>query len=308
MEESRDKDLFQVRSYLGCLNEGFKLATRHILPMLKFTWPSLVSVAVTAGLWGVLFNQFTVAFAQWLAAMEPVVLSLPVFAFLILGVLSLLTESFYVGNVMAALSHFADGGTWPMLKFGMYRGKVGRSFLRALTFIFIGYLVVWLCLTPFILWLGAASVWTSVVYAVLILAFLVPYNMVGLDYMLGRRHDYFQSLRRMRDGYQNWGALFIVRFCGGLIMFVLALVCWLPAGVMSYAGHESMMAVLGGDVTDLPAAVPFFVVFFFMLASVITSMSGWLTLFPLAYLYGSVETRKKDRAAFEAEERRLQGM
>ena len=95
---------------------------------------------------------------------------------------------------------------------------------------------------------------------------------------------------------------------GGLIMLVLALVSWLPAGVLAYAGHESMMGVLGGDATDLPASVPFLVVFFFMLASVVTSVFGWLTLFPLAYLYGSVETRKKDLAAFEAEERRLQEM
>lgn len=308
MEENKEKGLFQVRSYLGCLNEGFKLATRHILPMLRFTWPSLAAVAVTAGLWGALFNQFTVAFAQWMAATEPVVLSLPLLAFLVLGVLSLLAESFYMGNVMTALSRFADGGTWASLKFGASRGEVGRSFLRALTFIFIGDLVLWLCLTPCTLWLGPYSVWNSVVFCVLTLVFFVPYTMVGLDYMLGEKHDYFRSLRRMKDGYLNWGPLAIVLFCGGLIMLVLALVSWLPAGVLAYAGHESMMGVLGGDATDLPASVPFLVVFFFMLASVVTSVFGWLTLFPLAYLYGSVETRKKDLAAFEAEERRLQEM
>lgn len=308
MEENREKGLFQVRSYLGCLNEGFKLATRHILQMLKFTWPSLVGIAVMAGLWGAFFNQFTVAFTQWLAATEPVVLSLPVFSFLILGVLSLLAESFYVGNVMTALSRFAAEGKWPVLKFGALRGEIARSFLRALTFIFIGDLVLGLCLTPCILWLGPASVWNSVAYGILTLVFFVPYCMVGLDYMLGDRHDYFQSLKQMKDGYQNWGSLFIVLFCGGLIMLILAIVSWLPAGVLAYAGHESMMSILAGDTTDLPAAVPYLVVFFFMLASVITSVFCWLTLFPLAYLYGSVEARKKELAAFEAEERRLQKM
>ncbi len=66
--------------------------------------------------------------------------------------------------------------------------------------------------------------------------------------------------------------------------------------------------VLAGDPTDLPSSVPALIVCFFMLAALITSMFGWLTLFPLSYLYGSVRTRKKEKMAFEEEERRLTGM
>ena len=89
-------------------------------------------------------------------------------------------------------------------------------------------------------------------------------------------------------------------------MTVFSLVSWLPAGVLSFAGYESQMSVLTGDTTDLPGAVPLFIVFFFMLASLITNMSGWLTIFPLSYLYGSVEARKKEMERFVEEERRLQ--
>ena len=88
-------------------------------------------------------------------------------------------------------------------------------------------------------------------------------------------------------------------------MLLLAAVSWLPSAVLAYAGHESAMGVLGGDVTDLPSWVPYLIVFFFMLGSVITSVFAWLTLFPLAYLYGSVEARKQEKASFEEEERRL---
>lgn len=305
MEEKRENGLFQNRSYLGCLNEGFKLPTRHIVPLLRFLWPSLLAVAVVAGAWGALFNQFTVAFAQWQAATEPVVLSLPLFAFLILGALSLLAGSFYVGCVMTGISQFASSGAWPVLKFGASRKEISRASLRALTFSFIGWLVLFICLTPFVLWLGVANVWTLMACCVLCLAFLVPYSMVGLDYMLGGQHDYFRSWSRMKDGYLNWGALFIVLFCGGLVMLLLAAVSWLPSAVLAYAGHESAMGVLGGDVTDLPSWVPYLIVFFFMLGSVITSVFAWLTLFPLAYLYGSVEARKQEKASFEEEERRL---
>ena len=41
MEEKKEMDggLLQSRSYLSCLNEGLKLPTRHILPLLKFFVP-----------------------------------------------------------------------------------------------------------------------------------------------------------------------------------------------------------------------------------------------------------------------------
>ena len=55
MDEKKEKEegLFQTRSYLSCLNEGFKLPSRHILSLLKFLWPSLAAGAVSAGLWGI---------------------------------------------------------------------------------------------------------------------------------------------------------------------------------------------------------------------------------------------------------------
>lgn len=93
-----------------------------------------------------------------------------------------------------------------------------------------------LLIVPVTLWLGAGNVWVTVVSYVLLLALGVPYCMVIMDYMLGERRDFWCSLKRMKDGYQYWGAFFIILFCGGLIMGVLAAVSWLPAGILAYAG------------------------------------------------------------------------
>ena len=89
MEEKKEMDegLFKSRSYLSCLNEGLKLPTRHILSLLRFLYPSLIAGAVVMGLWGVCFNQITVALTRWMAASEPVVLSFPLFTLIILSVL-----------------------------------------------------------------------------------------------------------------------------------------------------------------------------------------------------------------------------
>ena len=303
MEEKKEMDggLFKSRSYLSCLNEGLKLPTRHILPLLKFLYPSLIVGAVVMGLWGVFFNQITVALTRWMAASEPVVLSFPLFTLILLSVLSLLADSFYMGNVMTAISRFTAAGAWPVLRFGEAKREVFDAFLRALTCTLVAVVV-------FSLLIGPGNVWVTVVSYILLLALGVPYCMVIMDYMLGERRDFWYSLKRMKDGYLYWGAFFIILFCGGLIMGVLAAVSWLPAGILAYAGHASLMGVLEGDATDLPSYVPALVVFFFMLASVIANVFSWLTLFPLSYLYGSVEARKQEKASFEEEERRSQGL
>lgn len=310
MEEKKEMDegLFKSRSYLSCLNEGLKLPTRHILSLLRFLYPSLIAGAVVMGLWGVFFNQITVALTRWMAASEPVVLSFPLFTLIILSVLSLLADSFYMGNVVTAVSRFAAAGAWPALRFGEAKREIFNASLRALTCTLVAVVVFSLLIVPVTLWLGAGNVWVTVVSYVLLLALGVPYCMVIMDYMLGERRDFWCSLKRMKDGYQYWGAFFIILFCGGLIMGVLAAVSWLPAGILAYAGHASLMGVLEGDATDLPSYVPALVVFFFMLASVIANVFSWLTLFPLSYLYGSVEARKQEKASFEEEERRLQGL
>lgn len=309
MEDRRDKgeDLFKVRGYLGCLSEGMKLPTRHIILLLKFLWPSLVLSAIVAGLCGVFFNRLSVVFATWLAAEEPVVLYFPLFTLIILCLLVLLTGSLYIGQVMVVISRFADTGVWPLLRLRDSRAEICDAFLRALTFMFVGLVVSGLVLVPVMLWRGLTDVWFTVACCLVLLFFWVPYCMVGGEHLLGRR-DFGSALSRFKEGYQYWGAFFIVLFCGGLIMMVLAAVSWLPAAVLAYAGHLSMMGTMAGDVSDLPASVPVCVVFFFMLASVIANVTGWLTLFPLSYLYGSIETRKKEKAEIEAEGHQLEAI
>lgn len=306
MEENEEKGLFQVRSYLKCLDEGFKLPTRHILPLLKFLWPSLAACAVVAGLWGVFVNRLSVVFAQWWAATEPVVLMSSVLTLAILLVLSLLAQSFYAGQVMHVVSRYAGEAVWPALKWSSERHAVLAVSVRALTLAVVGLVVLALLLTPFVWWLGATDVWTLVAFGVILLVLGVPYVMVTLDYVLCGEHRFVQSLARLKDGFRNWGLLFIVLFCSGLLLLLLVVVSWLPAGILAHAGHLSALTVLGGDATDLPAFVPAFIVISFMVASVAVSVFSWLMLFPLSYLYGSIEARRKELAEFEAEELRLQ--
>ena len=46
--------------------------------------------------------------------------------------------------------------------------------------------------------------------------------------MLDGKQGFLKSLARMKDGYRNWGAFFIVPLCGGFLSGLVALVGSLP--------------------------------------------------------------------------------
>ena len=306
-EEKREVDggLFVSRSYLVCLSEGIKLPTRHILSLLRFLYPSLSACALTAALWGVFFNQMSVAWTQWMDGDGAVALSFLVIMFLLLVLLSMLSGSFYLGNVMTAVARFADAGRWPVLRFGSLRREIFRTSLRAFNLLLVGQVFKYLVMVPVVWALGMCSVWTWVAVGGMWLAFGVPYCMTGMDYMLDGRCGFIASLKRMKDGYRHWTMFFIILFCSGLLVEMLVVVAWLPAAILSYAGHESFVGVLAGDATDLPSYIPALTVLFFMLAAVLTCIFRWLVYFPLAFLYGSIEARRCEKAFFEEEEHRL---
>lgn len=297
--------LFKVRSYLECLKEGIKLPTQHILPLLRFLYPSLLVGALCAVLCGLFFNRQAIVMQQWVGAGMSGQPDVPVLAVIALAVLSLLSFSFYLGQLMVVVAHYAASGQFPALRFGAVYKEVLHTSLRALTFILIALLI----LTPLSLLvtdlLGLFSVWNWVLQALLYLVFLLPFLMVGLDYMLNSSHSFRDSLRFMKEGYQYWVAIFIVLLCSGLIQGVFNWVAGLPVAILAYAENAFTVAILNGDATDLPGWVPVVSVMFWVLCLLIMAIASWVEVFSLSFLYGTVEARKAERARYKEEEERL---
>lgn len=311
MEEKKamNEELYKSRSYLGCLSEGLKFPTRHIMDILKFVYPSLLVCAVVVGLWGAFNNQMSVMMAGWLSAEEPVMLSFPAYSLGLLTLLWIIADSFYMGNLMTGISRFASTGQWQPLRFSQVWREVAFTSLRSLSMNLLFYVFLSVVMGVLALCIGLEHIlWLVLIFYVLLFALGIPYTMVWMDYLLGGHHNMLRSFAYIKEGFRYFGAIFIILFCGGLIVGLLAGIAWMPASILSFAGHESMMGALNGDVTDLPAMIPTLTVFFFILGGFITYLFYNLILFPLSYLYGSIEARKKEKARFEEEEQRIQGL
>lgn len=303
MEEKNEKQarLYEVRSYLACLKEGMRMPTQNILLLLKYLYPSFIAWGITACLCGLFFNQLSVAFVQWWYATEPVMMNLPFFVLLGLGILMLLSASLYLGQLMYLVRVYGETGILPVLSIRKEGRNIFDMTIRALTWIFTGVLLTMLVIYLSVVSLGILNVWTWVIWGVFLLIFWVPYMMVGCDYTIGRSNSFFSSLSKFKEGYQFWVAFFIVLLCGGLVSGILTVIGWLPTGVLAYAGHLSEVSLIQGDPTDLPSCVFGIVVLFFIVSFLLACVFQWLIIFPVSFLYGTLIARKEEKAKFEEE-------
>lgn len=307
MEEKKEMEnegLFKVRSYLGCLGEGVKLATRNFLPLLKFLYPSMIIGALVA-VCGV-YVQSVMMRCVMSADMFGLLACLNLFILLLF-----LSVGFYWGQFSVVVSHFVSTGGLANLKWRPYRKEVMKKFGRA-TLLFAPWCLFFMCASSVFLWsylVDSASLsgWAVLAtVAVLLLALYVPYHSVVCDYLFGENRTYGKSLACIKDGYRNWGAYFIVLLCGGVMSAVVMMLGSFPSFILSMVEVRSFQSEMMGDVTDLPSYYSSLVFICAVLASFISNVGAWLMMFPLSFLYGAIETGKKEKEKYEEEERLFQ--
>lgn len=306
MEEKKEMEegLHKVRSYLGCLSEGVKLPTRNVLPLLKYLYPSFIvgALVVVGGVFlsGGLMESFVVADVASLFRRVALLL-----------VVSLLSACFYCGQLSVAVSHYARTGSLDYQTLRLHGKGAGRSFVRALQL-----LAPWtICLAGVIGWAlmmcfsPSVSRLQVVLFAVVILLLwmiYVPYHFVMCDYLIGENRSFAGSLARIKDGFRSWGAFFTVLFCGGMLWMLAAFIGCFPAGILMLAKAGAFVAERMGDATDLPSSFTLLLVVCSVLASVISQIGAWLVVFPVSFLYGSIEKGKEEKEKYEEEERLFQ--
>lgn len=291
-----------VRSYLSCLNEGFKLPTRHILSMLRFMYPSMALCAVVVAVTGACFpwllqELFGLAGSGVQVSNPQAVLMWSAILFILLAV----AECFYHGQMAYLFSRLGGAGEWLNLSpFKSMRGILkyaGAVFVYALVALLFAAVV----LCPMAYFLGITSIWTWGVMIVFCLAFGVPYAYVGAHYFLSRPLHYIKALRQMKHGYQYWGGVLVVLMCGALVVgFMTALGC-MPTWVLMQASVEGYISQLQGDVVNMPSCMWLLLAISAALSSLVFHTFVGLLYFPMAYLWGSCTAREAKKEELRSE-------
>lgn len=307
MEEKKENagGLFKVRTYGACLSEGIKLPTRNVMILLKYLWPSLTCLVVFVSLvnWGA-----GPAFAH-LSGPE-VAGEMPLSGRMgacLLGALLLLfvPGSLYLAQLVVLIRRYGALGYLPASSAGLhfFDRKGLNVWGRSLLFLLGGWLLWGLAGFLVFRWVDAG--WLRLVAgAGVLLLFSLPYAMFGLFFLFDEAASCRMSTV-FRQSYKHWGALAAVLLLGGALAGAFAGIGSLPARIMLIVNFLSNEAVAQGDLSDVPDMFSFMQVLSGALSALISALSVWLFVFPLAFLFGSIKQERRENEAYAAEQKRM---
>ena len=303
MEEKEEKEvgLFKVRSYSSCIAEGFVLPLKNFKLLLKYLWPSLL-VAIIAFIWMAFeAERITTIFLYQANPLHVVLQDKSVWgALLLLFLFAILAKSLYLGQLTALVKMYVTSGHLSSVTFKKMNASIWQSTARC--FIYIVLILLFYLSCGAVSWLlFGFSAWSVLTVLVLIVVLLIPFIRVGLQYWFGQS-SMLDSFVVWKSGFRFWGAFFSILLVGGITSLVLGLFGSLPAWILSGVSAMVKLSELEGDVTELPRYFPAAKVFFYAVSAFISLISVWFSFFPLVFLYGSIEKRRQEKKAYDAEQ------
>ncbi len=140
---------------------------------------------------------------------------------------------------------------------------------------------------------GMALIGTT---ALVMAAAVLPMTYTSMKYLLTPKASFPRLLLTTYSiGLRHWGAIFIVTLVTVITAYVCTLLTELPALILYLANLQSLMGVMQGDPAGMPGYMAWMNIFVFAIAGFIQAYINLSALFPLYYLYGSIEAEENER-------------
>lgn len=124
----------------------------------------------------------------------------------------------------------------------------------------------------------------------------VPMLFVAVKYILTPGAAYWPTLwSNYRTAFAHYGFVFIVALFVGMAMLLATLILQLPALILSTANYQANLGVYYGDPLGMPGYVVPLSVAVFFLSGVMQAYIRMSAIFPLYYMYGSIETQEQEK-------------
>lgn len=318
MEKQDDLTLMKPRGYRRVLMAGFRLYTGNFRRLFKASWQMALLYALSCGALGTLtaikIPELTLALQQQLASMQGVMMetlreyALTGLALLALSVLSIATLSLASAPILSKLKEHKETGTittpphWltasPHL---MGRSLKGVFFTVLVMLIPVVVFIVFLILAEMMnqgiiirhlmTTIGALSLWM-----IICLLFYLPLFHVLMKYVMEAPCGYWRTLAsNYPTGLHHWGLLFLVFFISALFVLLVTMVVTLPSTILNFANQQAHLGLLMGDALGMPSYIVSLTFGTTALCSFIQFYVSQVTLVHNYYVYGSIETREKER-------------
>jgi hypothetical protein len=157
-----------------------------------------------------------------------------------------------------------------------------------------------------VLLINSVSTYTALgsiaVVGLLAFVFTLPLTYTNMRYILNDGIGYWSNLfSHYGKGMRRWGFIFLVVFMATLIGCVCYLFTSFPAIILSIAGNEANKGFLYGDPYGLPSYIGWLSALVFLLIGFIQAYVMLSFLFPVYYMYGSIEAHEQEKNKFNKE-------
>ena len=132
---------------------------------------------------------------------------------------------------------------------------------------------------------------------IIIMALLLPLEVIVMKYMLSDKGGHFISsvTQYYATGMHHWGGLFVVGFIMSIVVIILTVFTEFPAFILFMANVQSQLGALQGDPLGMPSYMGWLNIVVFVIAGFIQAYVHLSFLFPMYYLYGSIDTQEKEK-------------
>lgn len=286
MEKDQDSILMKDRSGRACISAGYRLYMSNFRRIFRYIWVAAVIFALTVSIGGTIM------------ILRP---TLALFSLLLI----IIVEALFASYGFSVLKQHQQTGviSYAPRWFNLDVHIFVRTLKAWLNLIVIYIVVVGIVAGISVLAAKYLSTYTAIAFICLmgLLAFviLLPLAYTNMRYVLTDGVGYWKNLReRYGIGFRRWGFIFLVVFVTTLLISVFSLFTSLPAVILTIANQTATIGYLTGDPLGMPSYIGWLAAVVFLLIGFIQAYVMLSFLFPIYYMYGSIDAHESERKEF----------
>lgn len=286
MEKDQDSILMKDRSGRACISAGYRLYMSNFRRIFRYSWLAAVIFALSVSIGGT-----TMILRPRLALFS--------------GLLILIVEALFASYGFAVLKQHQQTGVisytprWFNLDVHIFVRTLKAWLNLIVIYIVTTAIVVGVALLAFTYLSPYTALGLACFMGLLAVVFLLPLAYTNMRYVLTDGVGYWKDLReRYGIGFRRWGFIFLVVFVTSLLLAVICLFTSLPAIILTIANQTATIGHLVGDPLGMPDYIGWLAAVVFLLIGFLQAYVLLSFLFPIYYMYGSIDAHESNRKDF----------
>ena len=286
MEKDQDSILTKDRSGRACISAGYRLYVSNFRRIFRYSWLAAVIFALSVSIGGTIM------------ILRP---RLALFS----GLLILIVEALFASYGFAVLKQHQQTGVisytprWFNLDVHIFVRTLKAWLNLIVIYIVTTAIVVGVALLAFTYLSPYTALGLACFMGLLAVVFLLPLAYTNMRYVLTDGVGYWKDLReRYGIGFRRWGFIFLVVFVTSLLLAVICLFTSLPAIILTIANQTATIGHLVGDPLGMPDYIGWLAAVVFLLIGFLQAYVLLSFLFPIYYMYGSIDAHESNRKDF----------